>query len=239
VRWASGKKGNSELMLKIDMHVHTWYSDSTASVDEVLEAARFKGLDGVAITDHNTVVGALEAERKRGDLIVIPGEEVSTLHGEIIALGVRSVIPKGLPVTEAIRRVHSQGGFVVVPHPTVPFIGTFGEKIIRRLPVDGIEVFSAITPFPGYHFKKNLRLARSLGLPMLAGSDSHFPETVGDAYTIVYSEGPSVEEILDAVRRGRTKVGCRPSSWTFKVRMLRGFFASLPWALLKRRPVPL
>ena len=227
------------MMLKIDMHVHTWYSDSKASVDDVLRMARVKGLDGVAITDHNTLVGALEAERKRGDLIVVPGEEVSTVHGEIIALGIRRVVPKGLPITEAIRRVHSQGGLVVIPHPTVPFMGGLKEETLKKLSIDGIEVFSAITPLPGYHFKKNLKLARSLGLPMLAGSDSHFPETVGDAYTIVYSEGRSIKEILDAVRRGRTKVGCRPSGWIFKAKMLRGFFASLPSALIHRKTLTL
>ena len=65
-------------MLKIDMHVHTWYSDSTASVDAVLEVAQRKGLDGIAITDHNTLRGAYEALKRRDSLVVIPGEEVKT-----------------------------------------------------------------------------------------------------------------------------------------------------------------
>ncbi|HDN01715.1 MAG TPA: PHP domain-containing protein, partial [Candidatus Bathyarchaeota archaeon] len=81
-------------MLKIDMHVHTWYSDSSASVDEVIEAAKRRGLDGVAITDHNVIDGALEAERKSDGLIIIPGEEISTLHGELLALGIRKAVPK-------------------------------------------------------------------------------------------------------------------------------------------------
>jgi len=226
------EKSDRLLILKIDMHVHTWHSDSRASVDEVLDVAYRKGLDGVAITDHNIIDGALEAEKKSGDLIIIPGEEVTTLDGELIALGIREPIPKGLPARRVVKIVHSQGGIIVVPHPTVPFVGRFSEEALRRLDIDGVEVFSAITPLPGYFLRRNVELARRLGVAVLAGSDSHFAQTVGDAYTIIYSEGSSVEKILEAIKMYRTKVGCKPSDWIFKARMLRGFFASLPKALL-------
>jgi len=216
-------------MLKIDMHVHTWYSDSTASVDAVLEVAQRKGLDGIAITDHNTLRGAYEALRRRDSLIVIPGEEVKTAQGEMLALGIRKSIPKDLSITEAIWRTHIQGGLAVIPHPTVPFFGRLQEKDLRNLPIDGIEVFSAITPLGRHFLEKNLRLAQRLGLAITAGSDSHFPETVGDAYTIVDSESPALEDIISAVQSGLTSVGGNASRAALKLRMVKGLFAHAFW----------
>lgn len=206
--------------LKIDIHVHTHYSDSTGSVAEVIDAARRRGLDGVAITDHRTLRGAEKALAMRPDLVILPGEEIETDRGDILALGVRRVIPDGLPIREAIRRVHSQGGLVVVPHPTIPLFSKLRGPDLGRLPVDGLEVFSAIAPLAHHYAGKNLELARRLGLPALAGSDSHFSETVGDAYTIIYATGYDQTSILEAMRQGRIRMGCRPSRLIFKLRMI-------------------
>lgn len=214
-------------MLKIDMHVHTWYSDSKGSVDEVLEVAEAKELDGLAITDHHTLQGAQEAIKKAKRLLIIPGEEVKTVQGEVLALGIKSLIPKNLPVMEALRRIHAQGGLAVVPHPTVPFFSGFKESDLRSLPIDGLEAFSAITPMAEHYFRKNLELSRRLGLSITAGSDSHFPETVGDAYTIVCCERRTVNEVLRAIKSGHTKVGGGSSSWSFKLRMVLGMFSHM------------
>ena len=211
-------------MLKIDMHVHTWYSDSRASVEEVLEAARQKGLDGVAITDHDTLYGAYRAAEKKGKLIVIPGEEVMTNQGEILSLGIKKTIPKDLSVVEAIERTHLQRGLVIVPHPTIPLFGRFRERDLKNLQIDGLEVLSAVTPIPGYFLKKNLELARRLGVSITVGSDSHSSETVGDAYTIVNSESRDLRDILRAIRLGHTSVGGHASKSAFKIGMVKGLF---------------
>jgi len=207
-------------MLKIDMHVHTYYSDSNGSVSEVLEEAQRKSLDGLAITDHKTVRGALEAMRRHGRLIVIPGQEVKTKQCEILALGIRKEIEDNLPMLKVLRKIHAQGGLAIVPHPTVPLFSNLNEKAMKNLPLDGIEVFSSITPLPWYFLRKNLELARKLGLSMVAGSDSHFLETVGDAYTIIHSEGRTIHEILRAVKLGRTFIGGGSSKLSFKLRMI-------------------
>lgn len=182
--------------------------------------ARLKGLDGIAITDHHTLRGAEEAARNSDDLLVIKGEEIITRGGELLALGIQKRIPKDLETVEAIRMVHDQDGLVVVPHPTVPFFGRFTESDLTRLDVDGLEVFSAITPLARYFTKKNLEIARRTGLPALAGSDSHFAETVGDAYTIVETETRSAESVIKAMREGRVGIGCKPSALSFKIRMI-------------------
>lgn len=215
------------MKLKIDMHVHTRHSDSTGSVDAVLEAAERKGLDGIAITDHNTLEGAHEALERRGRLVVIPGEEVNTAQGEILALGIRRAIPKDLSITQAIWQTHIQGGLAVIPHPTVPFVGRPREKNLKTLPIDGLEVFSAITPLGRHFLEKNLKLAQRLRVPVTAGSDSHFPETVGDAYTIIYSESLILEDLLRAVKSGLTSIGGSSSRLAFKLRMVKGLFTHL------------
>ncbi|MCW4021148.1 MAG: CehA/McbA family metallohydrolase [Candidatus Bathyarchaeota archaeon] len=220
-------RSNVGLMLKIDMHVHTRHSDSTGSVEEVLETAQRKGLDGIAITDHKTLKGAYEALQNRGSLIVIPGEEIKTTKGEILVLGIKKAIPEHLTIIEALKRTHTQGGLAVIPHPTVPLFSNLREKDLRTLPIDGLEVFSAITPLPWHFLRKNLELARRLGLSITAGSDSHNPETVGDAYTIVYSESRDLKAVLHAIRLGRTSLGGGSSKALFKLRMIRELFTHL------------
>ena len=207
--------------LKIDVHVHTTYSDSTATTDDVIKAAKEKGLDGVAITDHDTIEGAKEAISKEGRLIVISGEEITTLKGHILALGINDPIGRWLPPSVAISRIHEQNGLAIIPHPTFPFVSNIHEKEMSKLPIDGVEVFSAATPFAWHYFRRNLKLAGRLGLPMLAGSDSHFSETVGDAYTIVYAKDKEESSILKAMKQGRTDVGCNPSRFIHKVRMMK------------------
>jgi len=218
-------------MLKIDAHVHTWYSDSSASVDEVLAMAQTKGLDGLAITDHQTLAGAYEALRKKGRLIVIIGEEIKTAQGEVLALGIRKAIPKDLPMIETLQRIHAQQGLAILPHPTLPLFGRSREGTLKNHPIDGLEVISAITPLPRHFLRKNLELARRLRMPITAGSDSHFAETVGDAYTIVYARDRNVTDILDAIRLGYTSIGGGPSKSAFKLRIIGRLLIRHPFSL--------
>jgi len=222
-------------MLKIDMHVHTWYSDSEASVIEVLREAERKGLDGLAITDHWTIKGAIEAMKKGGKLIIIPGQEVETSHGEILALGIKNKIEDKLPIEEAIEAIHAQGGLAVVPHPTIPLFSVLNEEEMKTLPLDGIEVFSAITPIPGYFLRKNVELARKLRLSMVAGSDSHYAETVGDAYTIIYCRSRKMDEVLRAVKLGQTSIGGKPSDLIFKWKTAKDVILHIAYDLLVDR----
>jgi len=208
------------LKLKIDLHVHTSYSDSNGLVYEIIREAERKGLDGLAITDHKTIRGVHEALKICGELMIIPGQEVKTRRCEILALGIRRRIKDDLPLLIALKEIHAQNGLAVLPHPTVPLFRGLDEETIRALPIDGIEVFSAITPLPGYFIRKNLRMARRLRKPIVAGSDSHSAETVGDAYTIISCEERSVDEVLRAIRLGRTSIGGAPSRLSFKLRML-------------------
>jgi hypothetical protein len=222
-------------MLKIDLHIHTSYSDSSGSVDEVLVEAKRKGLDGIAITDHETIKGAYEALRRSRGLLIIPGQEVRTRRCEILALGIRRKIEDDLPLLLALKKIHEQEGLAILPHPTVPFFRSLNEEEMKSLPIDGIEAFSAITPLPWYFMRKNIEIARRLGKPIVAGSDSHSPKTVGDAYTVVSCTGRSIREVLRAIKLGRTSVGGGPSSLSFKLRMMVNAVPHILFKLAKKR----
>ncbi len=190
--------------MKVDFHVHTCYSgDSFTSLEAVVEACRKRGLGKVAITDHNTIAGALALSEMAPDLVIV-GEEIKTDVGEIIAYFLEEEVPKGLPVQEAIARVREQGGLVGVPHPLDRLrreaMGlTHLLTIIEQ--VDMLEAFNARTTFPVDNHRV-LDLAREWGLLATAGSDAHVPWEIGHAYV----EMPAFEgkdEFLRSLAQGQ------------------------------------
>jgi len=185
------------LGLKIDFHVHTCYSrDSSITLKEVVAYSKKRGLDGVAITDHNTVKGALKL--KTHDIIVVPGIEVSTLNGHLLGINVTTPIPAKLSIEETIQRIHDAGGIAVAPHPTAFYKSPPSRSVSSY---DAVEVMNASSvPFSVLtYFDK--RFADSLGLPQTGGSDSHYAPEIGSAYTVVEAD-PDVDEIVDAIKRG-------------------------------------
>jgi len=126
-------------MLRFDLHVHSNFSrDGYDSIDSILKRAKEIGLNGIAITDHNTIEGGLTGAKMAGalgldlmvipgvgalglDLMVIPGVEVSTARGHLVVLGITKDIPPDLPVDETIKIARDMGGIVIVPHPFHPF----------------------------------------------------------------------------------------------------------------------
>jgi predicted metal-dependent phosphoesterase TrpH len=107
------------MIINIDPHVHTEYSfDSEVPISQVINISRRKGLDGVAITDHNSIEGALKLEQNGSDgFIIIVGEEIKTSKGEITGLFLKEWVPPGLSPEETIKNIKSQGGLVCITHP--------------------------------------------------------------------------------------------------------------------------
>ena len=187
----------------IDFHVHTGYSgDSLTTLGEVREACRKRGIDKVAITDHNTITGALALFEMAPDLVIV-GEEIKTDVGEIIAYFLEEEVPKGLPLQEAISRVRQQGGVVGVPHP----LDRLRREALGRThlftvieQVDLLEVFNARTIFPSDN-RQALELARERGLLATAGSDAHTPHEIGQAYVEMPAFNDK-EEFLRSLAQG-------------------------------------
>ncbi len=200
--------------LKIDFHVHTCYScDSSITLKEVVVFAKKRGLDGVAVTDHNTVKGALKLKTR--DLLIVPGIEVSTLDGHLLGINVTTSIPAKLGIEETIQRIHDVGGIAVAPHPTAFYKSPPSRSVSSY---DAVEVMNASSvPFSVLtYFSK--RFADGLGLPQTGGSDSHYAPEIGSAYTVVEADS-DVDEIVDAIKRGAVVPRGRGIPW--KIRLER------------------
>ena len=106
------------MRIRLDLHVHTTYSfDSTIEPAGLREICRKRGLDGVAVTDHDSLRGSLEFAAELPDLIIVPGSEIRSAEGEIIGLFLSEDVPPGLTAPETMRRIREQGGLVLMPHP--------------------------------------------------------------------------------------------------------------------------
>ncbi|MEM2875882.1 MAG: PHP domain-containing protein, partial [Candidatus Bathyarchaeia archaeon] len=191
--------------LKIDFHVHTCYSyDSKTTLREVLTYARRKKLNGIAVVDHDTVEGALKLSKicRKTEFIVIPGLEIKSTHAHLIALNVEDRIKSGMSALETLDAVHESGGFAVLSHPFSLFKGSSLKLKSLVEKIDAIEVMnSCAIPF-FFSVYAGRRYAKYLKIPEVAGSDAHIPEVIGSCYCEVHS-GPNIEEILEAIRRGK------------------------------------
>ncbi len=169
--------------LKTVLHVHTDYSyDSNLSCAAVLAAARAQEVDCVAITDHDTIEGALRcrelAELTNGTarrVRLIVGEEISSRDGHILGLFLREHIPPKLTAAETVRRIRAQGGVALAPHPaTLLCQGALSYAVIAALrdAFDGLEICNAQNPLV-WEDRRAVRFARAHGLPAFVGADTH------------------------------------------------------------------
>jgi predicted metal-dependent phosphoesterase TrpH len=210
-------------MLKIDLHVHTRYSDARSSVVDVLDMAKKKGLDGIAITDHHTMHGVLDAKAQVDDFIIVPGIEITTRDGHLLGIGLRdetftSLKTRNQSAAYVSQMIRALGGLVIIPHPCTPFF-SMKRSVIERISPDAIEVYNAHSPCFARDARKSRELAKHLSLPMVAGSDSHTWQTVGDAYTLI--DAPAdIEAILYAIRLGYTSIVGKASPWKYRLPIL-------------------
>jgi hypothetical protein len=168
----------------VDLHTHTSAShDCRVPPALLLEHAVSEGLGALAITDHNTFAGALEAVElaRDSELVVIPGEEVKTDgQGEVIGLFLESEIPRGMSFGDTIAAIKEQGGIVYLPHPfdrmhAIPDAATLHRHLGE---IDVFEVYNARLLFETYN-DEALRFARKYNLMMGAGSDAHVLQGLG------------------------------------------------------------
>jgi hypothetical protein len=213
-------------VLSVELHAHSALSyDGRDPVDLLLEQAAAVGLDALAVTDHDEIDASLEAADLAADygLVGIPGVEVTTAAGHLLALGVEELVPSGRPFDETLDRIRDLGGVAVVPHPFQKSRHGVAPHVSRDqlASADAIETYNSRL-LTGIANRRAERFADRRGLPTTAGSDAHIAEMVGQAVTEVAAERRSAGAILDAVVDGRTVVTGSRTPWRISARQAAG-----------------
>ena len=195
---------------RADMHIHSLYSDGTASVRAILDhVERATTLDVVAITDHERIDGALRAAELHAagdysfDLVV--GEEITTRRGHVLALFITERVPALRPLDETLTRIHEQGGIAIAAHPMAPVPLSVGRRSLRQVRdhehehvyFDALELFN---PSQAGRMRSRARLALNaaeLELPGVGNSDGHVLEGIGTGWTSF--PGHTAEEYRRAI----------------------------------------
>jgi predicted metal-dependent phosphoesterase TrpH len=202
------------MQVKADLHVHTIYShDSLITPKDLVFYAKKRGLTAVAITDHNTIEGALKIA-KETDFLIIPGIEVSSRNGHIVGINLQEPVQKGLSPDETVDKIHEAGGIAVACHPFAFFKGSLGKHTSAKF--DAIETINASAFLFNRSTKKAQEVADRFGLSRVAGSDAHYGPAVGYAYTLIDAE-PQVDAISKAITKGLCHPFGKPIPATLKL----------------------
>ncbi|MBL8061914.1 MAG: PHP domain-containing protein [Anaerolineales bacterium] len=199
-----------------DLHMHTIYSyDGTATVPAVLRRARELGLNVIAITDHDEIAGALEAQKLASHygVEVIPGSEITTAEGDLLALFIREKIKPGLSLIETLLCVREQGGVAIAAHPMAGGMGMNSLKpasILKALkhPLAG-KILIGIEAYNGTSIDRISNhyariFANTLNIAQTGNSDAHIVDTIGFGSTEF--PGTSAADLLKALYERTTRV---------------------------------
>ena len=220
--------------MKIDLHTHSYYSrDAICSPKELIKTALVKGLDGIALTDHDTTKGwddALKAAKELNAVVVL-GEEIKIKKqgktvGEILGYFLKEEIdPQGKNVEEIITEIREQGGIAIIAHPFHQK-KPFQELEEHKHSVDGIEIFNARSQNKKGN-QKALNFAQENNLATTAGSDAHSCFEIGKAFIEVEAEDQ--EELKQAILDKKIKISGEQSSFFVQIFAGIGKFIHLFW----------
>ena len=230
-------------MGKADLQLHSDLGDGLSSIEEILESAERAGLDVIALTDHDDIRGAFQlrdlASRRSSPVDVVPGVEVTTRSGHLLALWVEDEIPMFRSLAQALARIHQAGGVAIVPHPLSYLTFSIGEGALRQLAayrddsrmVDAIELRN-----PSYAGR--VRASRALWLNRhvlrvaeTGSSDAHHAALVGTCWTDF--PGSTSEDLRGALRAHATTADGR--GWTLREHLDGA--AKQQWRSMVRDPI--
>jgi len=227
-----------------DLDMHTIYSyDGTATVPHVLKRAKKVGLDIIAITDHDEIRGALHAEELAPEfgIQVIPGIEITTAQGDLLAFAIRKIIPAGLSLIETAKRVSDQGGFCIAPHPMAASLGTKSLSAysicqalenweVERVLI-GIQTYNA-TALDRESSNYARTWAERWGISQTGSSDAHMLGAIGLGATIF--PGNTISDLIAALWMGTTLVHKGPEWGTVETlgKWAANYLLSAPMRLI-------
>ena len=207
-------------MILADLHVHTDAShDGRSSLDELIAAAKARGLDAIAITDHDTCTPLPKCE----DITLIPGVEITTTAGHILGLflarpvDMPSLTASGTPtVKAAVTAIRACGGVAVLAHPFAP--QKLPAEELARFPVDLVECCNARAALKRNHANEQAQaFAVQMNKPASGGSDAHCADELGGAVTKIDCDSRSLSQMKQALLSGHSEVVLvKPCRWRHK-----------------------
>ena len=191
--------------MKVELHSHTHYSrgsqvlyDGVEKPETMVQRAKKVGLGAIAITDHNTTFAWKEAQAagKKHGVLIIPGEEITSSHGHVTALGIQETIRPGLSIFETVDLVHAQGGIAIAVHP---FDIKHDGLREHAKACDAVEIFNG----NNVDRLSNIRARRYTqrnNMVAVAGSDAHTAAMVG--LGVIKTDATSVDGIIKSIKKG-------------------------------------
>jgi len=200
---------------KADLHIHTSLGDGLASVEQIFDfVENYTDLDIIAITDHDDIRGAMQAldlaERRKYRFKVIPGNEITTRQGHLLALFVMQEFPMLRSLQSSMEAVYNAGGMLIAPHPLSWLTTSIREKQLLlahegNYPFHGIETFNPSYAGRVSHKRVKELNATVLKLPEFGGSDAHALSMIGMGFTTF--PGRTIDDLLQAVTEKTTVAG--------------------------------
>ena len=198
-------------MWRFDGHVHSHHSrDAKGAVLELAQCAQERGLHGFALTDHDTVAGHAEIEEamQATGLLIVPGIEVTSAEGHILAWNVHDDIAKGRSLPRTVAAIRDQGGVAVAAHPLRMFSGLGPEGLRTHSATGALRAAEGLNARERRLVQQNTqRVVAGLGIAAVGGSDAHWVEDIGTAYTVFDHAPADAAALVAMVRDGL----CRPA----------------------------
>ncbi len=215
------------MKITADFHIHSRYSwDGHNTIEELVQAALRKGLNAIAITDHDdnrshAVLKRLQPEFP--NITLIPGIEFTAKEGHILGLGEMEPLSKKTPGEEVIDHIRDNNGVAIIAHPFDRLRSGAGKISLEWKP-DAIEVLNASTLIPLFNRKARI-VAQKKGIPTTGSSDAHRVSEVGTARTGLDVSENQLEAIFEAIRRGPLlpegkRIGIVQKTYRFTLRKL-------------------
>lgn len=217
---------------KADLHIHSSHSDGVASIPQIMDHVQEKtDLDVIAITDHNTMDGALFAKEiaELYDFEVVVGEEISSKQGHVIGLWLEEPIPPGMSALATIAAINEQGGVAVIPHPfsNQGIFGPFGFRSIteklNEMAFHALEVYNSLPYLAAANRLASKAFAFGQGIASTGGSDAHVLQAIGKGHTLF--RGSSAADLRRSLDDLETRAQAERGGLSVAIKYMLGYRA--------------